>query len=52
MANKPLKFMDMKTKKSFETEKYTIEMQYGRRVAKTIAPSGAKAQTFVKNEEA
>ena len=44
-----LKFFDLKTKKSFTTDKFTIKTtKNGRKMAITKAPSGAKAARFIK----
>ncbi len=44
-----LKFFDVKGKKSFETDEFTLKTsKRGTRFAITEAPSGAKATVFVK----
>ena len=43
-----LKFFDVKGKKSFTSDKFTIVRSSGRARAVTTAPSGAKAYVFVK----
>ncbi len=45
---KKLKFFDVKGRKSFTTDKFTIIRKGGRARASTISPSGAKASVFVK----
>jgi len=43
-----LKFYDLKAKKSFTTDKFTIvNGKNGRRFAKTISPSGVKSMRIV-----
>ena len=51
MANKPLTFYDMKAKKPFETDKYSVITERGRRVAITTAPSGARARSFMPKDK-
>ncbi len=46
-----LKFIDLKTKKTFTTDKFSIKkITGGRRMAVTKAPSGVKAVVFVKKD--
>lgn len=45
-----LKFYDLKKKKPFTTDKYTIEKKGKRWFAVTTAPSGAKAMRIVSND--
>jgi len=43
-----LKFFDVKSKKTFMTDKFTIKTaKNGRKMATTTAPSGSKAVVFV-----
>ena len=42
-----LKFWDIKTKKSFNADKYTIVPKGGRRFAVTTAPSGIKSYRVI-----
>ncbi len=43
-----LKFFDVKGKRSFTTDKFTIVRKGGRTRAVTNAPSGARASVFVR----
>ncbi len=45
-----LKFYDLKAKKAFVTDKYTIVNKNGRRFAKTIAPSGVVSMRIVSKD--
>lgn len=46
-----LKFLDMKTKKTFSTDKFEVKTgKSGRKFAVTKAPSGANAQRFVSKD--
>jgi len=45
-----LKFLDMKSKKSFETDKFKIQSKGGRRFAVAEAPSGVRAFRAVKKD--
>ena len=42
-----LKFRDMRARKSFETDKFTIVTRSGRRFAVATAPSGVKSFRIV-----
>ena len=42
-----LKFYDLKAKKAFETENYTLEIKGKRKFAVTTAPSGVKSMRIV-----
>jgi len=45
-----LRFIDMKTKKAYSTDKFIIKMmKNGRKAAVATAPSGAKSFRFVSN---
>lgn len=44
---KPLKFYDLKTKKSFVTSKYDIVIKKGRKMAIAKAPSGIKSSRIL-----
>ncbi|KKN62673.1 hypothetical protein LCGC14_0509340 [marine sediment metagenome] len=46
-----LKFIDMRTKIPFETDKFEIKFtKKGGKMAQAIAPSGAKSTRFVKKD--
>jgi len=48
-SKKPLKFFDVKAKKSFTTDKFTVtKTDNGRKMAKAKAPSGITATRFIK----
>ena len=44
-----LKFFDLKARKSFVTDKFTIVIKNGRKFAKTTAPSGVTSMRIVSN---
>ncbi len=44
-----LKFFDLKARKTFTTDKFTIVTKNGRRFAKTTAPSGVTSMRIVAN---
>jgi len=45
-----LKFFDLKNKKSFSTDKFSIETKNGRRRAIAISPKGVTASRFLKSK--
>lgn len=45
-----LKFVDLKTKKIFFTDEFTISIKNGRKLAIAISPSGIKSARFVKKD--
>ena len=45
-----LKFYDLKKKKAFMTDKYTIVKKSGRKFAVATAPSGCKAYRIVSSK--
>lgn len=46
-----LKFVDLKTKKIFETDKYDLKkIKNGRKMAVAISPSGSKSSRFVSKD--
>lgn len=45
---KRLEFTDLKTRKKFTTDKFTVETKGGRRFALTTSPSGRKTSRFIK----
>ena len=45
-----LKFFDLKTKKPFSTDKFTVEVKNGRKRAIAVSPSGFRAVRFVKKD--
>ena len=45
-----LKFFDLRTKKSFITDEFKVEVKNGRKMAVAISPSGSKAVRFVKKD--
>ena len=47
---KKLKFYDLKTKKSFQTDEYDIQTKSGRTFAVACTPSGGKVYRVMKKE--
>jgi len=45
-----LKFLDMGTKKSFETDKFKVETRGNRRFAVATSPSGSKSFRALKKD--
>ena len=45
--NKKLEFYDLKKRKSFRTENYTVKTVRGRKAAVAKAPSGATSYRFL-----
>ena len=47
---KPLKFYDLREKKSFQTNEYEVVERKGRKFAKTTSPSGTESWKAVSKD--